>query len=45
MMAQLQREGTLFQTSLKSQDDFCVKYEVFKDDSNGDSQNNIEKVI
>ena len=45
MLSQQQREGILFQTSLKSQDDFCIKYDVFKDDDcNGESQQNIERV-
>ena len=45
MLSQQQREGILFQTPLKSQDDFCVKYEIFKDDDyNGETNHNIERV-
>ena len=43
-MSHKERKETLFETSLKSQDDFCIKYETFKDDINGDAQA-IEKVI
>ena len=45
MLSQQQREGILFQASLKSQDDFCIKYDVFKDDDcNGESHQNIDRV-
>ena len=43
-MSHKERKETLFETSLKSQDDFCIKYQTFKDDINGDAQT-IEKVI
>ena len=43
-MSQGERKETLFETSLKSQDDFCIKYKTFKDDDNGDTQN-VEKVF
>ena len=43
-MSQGERKETLFETSLKSQDDFCIKYKTFKDDDNGDAQN-VEKVF
>ena len=42
-MSQRDKKETLFETSLKSQDDFCIKYKTFKDDMNGDVQN-VEKV-
>ena len=44
VMSHRERKESLFETSLKSQDDFCIKYETFKDDINGDAQT-IEKVI
>ena len=43
-MSQGERKEILFETSLKSQDDFCIKYKTFKDDDNGDAQN-VEKVF
>ena len=43
-MSHKERKETLFETSLKSQDDFGIKYETFRDDINGDAQA-IEKVI
>ena len=42
-MSHKERKETLFETSLKSQDDFCIKYKTFKDEINGDAQT-IEKV-
>ena len=42
-MSQREKKKTLFETSLKSQDDFCIKYKTFKDDINGDVQS-VEKV-
>ena len=45
MLSQQQRQGILFQTPLKSQDDFGIKYEIFKDDEfNGEANHNIERV-
>ena len=45
MLSQQQRQGLLFQTPLRSQDDFGIKYETFKDDEfNGDAHHNIERV-
>ena len=43
VMSQRDKKETLFETSLKSQDDFCIKYKTFQDDVNGDVQN-VEKV-
>ena len=43
VMSQRDKKETLFETSLKSQDDFCIKYKTFKDDVNGNVQN-VEKV-
>ena len=45
MLSQQQRQGILFQTPLKSQDDFCIKYDMFKDDGeNGETDHNIDGV-
>ena len=44
-MSQGERKETLFETSLKSQDDFCIKYKTFKDDDNGDEKESDDNAL
>ena len=45
MSSQQRKDGILFQSSLKSQDDYCIEYKAFEEEDYHRNAESIEKVI